>query len=320
MYAFGLIIFDLYFPSIKRSHVSVHLDKKQPLQIPSHSNKDLCDLLPRLLSLDPQSRMNAKQTLSHRFFSETWEFSLGFLELKSGWERKSNRYKVFDFKTVLKEGNDIVLAENKNIETILKLMHGINSSPSPRIIRSYAIHNDNMKRGFVSRLIQMQTRLEESPHLFKQESWKSKPNSDWREWIKKGMIDFTNQFPHNQNSDLKIIPLFHGAKSEDVAWKICDNGFANLSSLDDGWYGKGIYFTSNLRYAVYYAQTYGTPNSNGEYSILLSYVLLGNTYPVIESPLSSSPDSMKGKPCVVRKLFKLFQFIFIFVLNPNLKS
>lgn len=274
------------------------LDKKKPLQIPSHQNRDLCDLLPKLLSLNPQSRISAKLALSHRFFSEPWEFSLGFLDLNSGWQQKSIRYKSFDFSTKLTNGNNILSSENSNLQNLLKLMHGTNSL---QINRIFAIQNENMKRGFSSRVIQMQTRLEETPELFKQESWKTKSNSNWREWLKNELISFTDQFNHNQKSDLKIIPLFHGVKSEDIAWKICDNGFANLSSLDEGWYGKGIYFTSNLQYALYYAQTYGTPNSNGEYSILLSYVLLGNSYPVIEN--SRLIDSLKGKPCQVIIIF-----------------
>jgi hypothetical protein len=36
--------------------------------------------------------------------------------------------------------------------------------------------------------------------------------------------------------------------------KICGTGFANLSSLDDGFYGKGIYFTTYALYALPYFQ------------------------------------------------------------------
>ena len=304
MYSFGLIIFELYFPEIKRPHVSVHIHEKKPLEVPSHRNQDLCDLLPQLLTLEPQSRLSSKKALCHRFFSEPWEFSLGFVELNSGWEQKTNRYKSFDFSMNLNEGKEIISSEYSNLQNILKLMDGVSSI---RIIRSFAIQNETLKRGFASRLIQMQTRLEEDPKLFKNESWKNKSNGNWREWLKNEMVKFSDQFNYNQNNDLKIVPVFHGAKSEDVAWKICDNGFANLSSLDEGWYGKGIYFTTNLEYALYYAQNYGIPNLNGEYAILLSYVLVGNTYPVIEHPASS--DSLKGKPCQVKFLS------FLVVLN-----
>ena len=60
--------------------------------------------------------------------------------------------------------------------------------------------------------------------------------------------------------------------------------------LDDGYFGKGIYFTSNLDYGITY---YGKPNNNGEYIVLVTFIILGNVYPVIEYP------DLKGKPCQV---------------------
>ena len=66
--------------------------------------------------------------------------------------------------------------------------------------------------------------------------------------------------------------------------------------------GKGIYFSSNLEYLL-------NPNihqeleinSNGEYSILLSYVLIYNVYPCIEDP-NNSEISLKGKSNKVKKI------------------
>src|SRR5579885_1526597 len=127
MYSFGLIIFELYFPEIKRPHVSVLLDKKKSLEIPSHRNQDLCDLLPQLLTLESQSRLSSKKALCHRFFNEPWEFSLGFLELNSGWKQKTTRYKTFDLSINLNEGKDILSSENSNLQNLLKLMNGVSS-------------------------------------------------------------------------------------------------------------------------------------------------------------------------------------------------
>lgn len=46
-----------------------------------------------------------------------------------------------------------------------------------------------------------------------------------------------------------IIPTIHGTNA-DVAFKICSTGFSALSTLDEGYYGKGIYFTSSAHYAL----------------------------------------------------------------------
>jgi hypothetical protein len=48
-----------------------------------------------------------------------------------------------------------------------------------------------------------------------------------------------------------ILPVIHGTALA-TAWKICATGFANLSCLDDGFFGKGIYFTTYALYALPY--------------------------------------------------------------------
>jgi len=60
--------------------------------------------------------------------------------------------------------------------------------------------------------------------------------------------------------------------------KICSTGFAYLSSIDEGWYGKGVYFTSSARYATPYFAVKQDP------TIIIALVLPGNTYPVTEHP------------------------------------
>jgi len=54
-----------------------------------------------------------------------------------------------------------------------------------------------------------------------------------------------------------------------------------LSSLDSGYYGAGIYFTTSAKYAVPYFATKKDP------AIILSWVIPGNAYPVIEHPRKS---------------------------------
>src|SRR5262245_61086501 len=68
----------------------------------------------------------------------------------------------------------------------------------------------------------------------------------------------------NANEVVPILPvvpgtrltsfLQHSPQSGSVAWKIVENGFSALSTLDAGYYGSGIYFTSSVLYATpYYA-------------------------------------------------------------------
>lgn len=68
---------------------------------------------------------------------------------------------------------------------------------------------------------------------------------------------------------------------EDAAWKISKNGFGTVASLDDGYYGRGIYFSSKLKYANLYAKE----SKPGEGKVfLVNLVIIGNPFPVIEHP------------------------------------
>ena len=76
--------------------------------------------------------------------------------------------------------------------------------------------------------------------------------------------------------------------------------------------GKGIYFSSNLEYLLNNNIHQELEiNSNGEYSILLCYVLIDNIYPCIED-LNNSKISLKGKS---NKVKKLSFYLLLFILN-----
>ena len=86
-----------------------------------------------------------------------------------------------------------------------------------------------------------------------------------------------------------MIPLYQGT-SENAAYRIVTNGFGTTSkddatSKDDGYYGRGIYFTSSMKYAARYA----TPTKRGKV-FLLSLVITGNVFPVTEHPFKQKPD------------------------------
>jgi len=81
-----------------------------------------------------------------------------------------------------------------------------------------------------------------------------------------------------QEQDTAILPVVHGTDKK-IANMILTNGFAALSKIDDGWYGKGIYFSSNAQYVIPYFATRKNP------AIMICLLLPGNPYPVTESHL-----------------------------------
>ena len=60
--------------------------------------------------------------------------------------------------------------------------------------------------------------------------------------------------------------------SENAAYRIIKNGFGMVAAVDDGYYGRGIYFTSRMKYASRYAHF--SP-SNGCKVFLVSLVIPG---------------------------------------------
>jgi len=87
-------------------------------------------------------------------------------------------------------------------------------------------------------------------------------------------------------SDSPVLPVVHGT-SMDKAYRIAEGGFVALSTTDDGYYGKGIYFTTSANYTVPYFKQHEHP------AIIICLVIPGNPYPVIEDPRNDSP--IRGK-------------------------
>ena len=75
-----------------------------------------------------------------------------------------------------------------------------------------------------------------------------------------------------------MIPGYQGT-SENAAYRIVTNGFGTTATLDDGYFGRGIYFTSSMEYAAKY-----TNSTKRGKVFLLSLVITGNTFPVTEHP------------------------------------
>jgi len=133
----------------------------------------------------------------------------------------------------------------------------------------------------------MLSRIEENPKLFNSKSWQKEPE-------RSKVIDFFNtrkniwNWNNTPSHDLcPVLAAIH-ATSLQIAKKIASVGFASLSLLDAGFYGKGIYFSTFALYTLPYFISKKDP------VILICYVLPGNPYPVIES--ASSKHSLVGSP------------------------
>jgi len=96
----------------------------------------------------------------------------------------------------------------------------------------------------------------------------------------------------NSNLDISkglLLPMVHGTELS-LGWKIASAGFATLSTLDAGFYGRGIYFSSSAMYTLPYFANKRRP------AILICLTAPGNPFPVIESP--NKDHSMLGRPMI----------------------
>jgi len=88
------------------------------------------------------------------------------------------------------------------------------------------------------------------------------------------------------NRSVKILRVWHGTNGK-VLPSILEDGFAAIATLDEGWFGKGIYFTTHARYALRYCRN---PKC-----LLLCYVLLLNPFPVVadDAKLDQQPSDFR---------------------------
>lgn len=126
-------------------------------------------------------------------------------------------------------------------------------------------------------------------------------DTTWRRWVLRHLENYTERVSGNDR--VNLIAAWHGT-SEETVWRIAEENFlepaeldAKLKSLgkeqtDPGYFGKGIYFTQFPSYGASYARSTSC--------LLLSWVLMGRAYPVIEEPLlkvSPGERTLLGSSC-----------------------
>eukprot|EP01124_Arcella_intermedia_P005524 TRINITY_DN13269_c0_g4_i1.p1 TRINITY_DN13269_c0_g4~~TRINITY_DN13269_c0_g4_i1.p1 ORF type:complete len:342 (+),score=71.95 TRINITY_DN13269_c0_g4_i1:128-1027(+) len=134
------------------------------------------------------------------------------------------------------------------LTTNLGLIKGIN------IESAYAICNRTLLVSFVNYWQNMKSRWEDNRNMWVVKNWMNIDTTGMRSWVYSEYEKYVDLFEWNQGIGVPIVAAVHGT-SVPVSEKICANGFAALSSLDAGFYGKGIYFTNSCAYAIPYFAT-----------------------------------------------------------------
>jgi len=139
-----------------------------------------------------------------------------------------------------------------------------------------------------TRLIQTE-RMNMQNSQFLSDNWQNKSNPELREKVLEHFHKKCLFWEWNQGKSIKdgfVLPVVHGTDRV-TAWNIAKTGFANLATLDDGFFGSGIYFSTSAMYTVPYFANKKHP------AILICLSVPGNPFPVIESP-NEKAISLKG--------------------------
>eukprot|EP01124_Arcella_intermedia_P026578 TRINITY_DN5023_c0_g1_i3.p1 TRINITY_DN5023_c0_g1~~TRINITY_DN5023_c0_g1_i3.p1 ORF type:complete len:378 (-),score=109.69 TRINITY_DN5023_c0_g1_i3:55-1080(-) len=178
---------------------------------------------------------------------------------------------------------------SKDYNTFKSIFEGKLNGAEYKLASVKVVNNENIWNTFSGYYPIMINRIKSDPGTFDKKDWKSKDDSELREWYVGEYQSFCKQFEWNDGLELPIIPSVHGTSGA-IARKICENGFVALSILDQGFYGKGIYFTCHALYAIPYIASKSTP------TLIISLIVPASIYPVTEHP--NQPKSFIGASLV----------------------
>jgi len=163
------------------------------------------------------------------------------------------------------------------------------------IERVYGVNNPQLRSAFEFKREVIEKQHRYTPGLFRKEEWRSLGDAEQRKrmyhHLSTKIRAFRGEF--NDGSHPFVVPMVHGT-TENAAVRVMEGGFGTVAGLDDGHYGRGMYFTSDLRYANMYAEIqtrrHSLTSPSGSNVFLVAAVLPGNPYPVTEHPFIPKRD------------------------------
>lgn len=168
------------------------------------------------------------------------------------------------------------------------------------VMKIWQVYNKALTTSFINQWRSIVRRVKDNEDLFGKDAWRTQGSPEelarrrevYDQYL--GIITSSDKSPWNNgrcNGDNVYAAITLTAHGTDlpIAKLIAQTGFAALSSLDEGFYGKGIYFSTSVLYCFPYYFSRRNP------AIIMSWVCLGNTFPVIENHLSPT-NSLLGSP------------------------
>jgi hypothetical protein len=145
--------------------------------------------------------------------SDPWKWDTTFLQ-KPGWVNKGNSGSAFKSYS-LKEGGKVL--DPEEMKKVEYLFASCLKGSLFEIEKVHAIQNQSLESQFELTAQKIKTRIEQSPQIFNQKTYKQDENADWREAIIDHFNQYAESFAHNNSNGVKIVPVAHGTQ-ENSAW------------------------------------------------------------------------------------------------------
>jgi hypothetical protein len=166
-----------------------------------------------------------------------------------------------------------------------------------QVYKVFAISNPKLMTNFDNYRDMIQAKHRANPGLFRKTDWNTMDEAAKRARQLQWFDSRCARWSWNDHTKPNSVPMIQGT-TEAAAWQICQQGFGVVATTDDGYYGRGVYFTTKITYA----STYAKAGEDGKV-FLLSVVVPGNIFPITEHPFlndgSDNPAGYKGKACRV---------------------
>uniref|UniRef100_A0A6B2KWM3 PARP catalytic domain-containing protein n=1 Tax=Arcella intermedia TaxID=1963864 RepID=A0A6B2KWM3_9EUKA len=215
---------------------------------------------------------------------QPWQFTHSFSE-NPRWVTGGGPTTPYRSITIVENGK---VLEGQEFLKLKGILRKCKTEKCGKIVDVIGISNEALERAFTFYSHALMEKFRSSPSIFKKEHWKTKADASQRVWCLSQFQKYAKKFKEWVPGDVPIIPVFHGTNMP-VALKIAQTGFSTVATLDPGFYGRGIYFTTSLAYASLYSKG---AKATSLCHIIVSLVSPGNVYPVIEHP--KAENSLKG--------------------------
>jgi len=202
---------------------------------------------------------------------ELWHFDSQLLS-ESTWVKQDN-YESLELNQNSKEF--------QNLQNLFALSATQEFKLKWEIGKVFLVWNRTHQRMFEGRIKLLSFRSSQPAF---QPKWHQDTHASQRKSIHSRFVNYTKQFsPQPEDKGVSIFAGWHGT-SKEVVSQICSGGFASLATTDQGFFGKGLYFTNSIDYAQ---RVYSKGNI-----LLLCWIATSNLFPVIFDDMSD----LLGKP------------------------